>query len=195
MRVQTLVLQDALFPNVVNSAPPKGWSVAERAGGRTVWTRDAPLAYPGRVSWASRGTTVVSSTSEPATEQVKFNAPAGGGTLIFARLDWPGYSATIDGKTVEVRNGDAGLITIDVPAGEHTLALDYETPGLRLGVTLLAGATLVVLIQTFWWWRTVRRTRRRNDAEPHPRNDGGVADATTEISPVLTPAGPHDERI
>ncbi len=195
LRVETLVLQDALFPNVVNNPPPRGWTVVAREDGATVWTRDAPLPYPGRVSWASRGVTVASSTSEPATEQVKFNAPTGGGQLIFARLDWPGYSATIDGKTVEVRNGDAGLITIDVPAGEHTLALDYATPGLRLGVMLVGGATLVVLIQTLWWWRTVRRTRRRNDAAPQNGPDGGVDDATTDISPVLTHAGPNDERI
>nr|WP_052478123.1 YfhO family protein [Kibdelosporangium sp. MJ126-NF4]CEL16322.1 hypothetical protein [Kibdelosporangium sp. MJ126-NF4]CTQ94246.1 hypothetical protein [Kibdelosporangium sp. MJ126-NF4] len=195
MRVQTLVLQDALFPDVVRNPPPKGWSVALRGDGRTVWTRDAPLPYPGRVSWASRGVTVASSTAKPATEQVKFNAPAGGGTLVFARLDWPGYSATIDGRTAEVRNGDAGLITVDVPAGEHTLALDYATPGLRLGVVLVSGATLVVLIQTFWWWRTVRRNRRRDDAAPTDKSGGDIADATTEMSPVLTHAGPHDEKI
>ncbi|MCE7009470.1 hypothetical protein LWC34_42665 [Kibdelosporangium philippinense] len=180
LRVQTLVLQDALFPNVVNSAPPRGWTRIAQSGGRTVWTRDAPLPYPGRVSWASRGVTVASSTSESATEQVKFSAPAGGGQLIFARLDWPGYSATVDGKTAEVRNGDAGLITIDVPAGEHTLSLDYETPGLRLGVTLLGGATLVVLIQTLWWWRT---TRRRADATQEKDTENGVAE---DASPVLT---------
>jgi hypothetical protein len=191
MRVQTLVLQDALFPNVVNGTPPKGWSVVERGSGRTVWTRDAPLPYPGRVSWASRGTTVVSANAEPATEQVKFTAAGTGGTLMFARLDWPGYSATIDGKPATVRSGDAGLITVDVPAGEHVLQLDYETPGLRFGTWILAAATLVVMIQTIWWWITRRRDKRRNDAAPAEV----TADTGTEKPPVLTHAGPHDKEI
>ncbi|MFC5099459.1 hypothetical protein ACFPQC_01855, partial [Kibdelosporangium philippinense] len=142
------VLQDALFPNVVNTARRRALDGASRrVAAGTVWTRDAPLPYPGRVSWASRGVTVASSTSESATEQVKFSAPAGGGQLIFARLDWPDTARPSTVRRPRFATATLGLITIDVPAGEHTLSLDYETPGLRLGVTLLGGATLVVLIR------------------------------------------------
>src|SRR5262249_39880601 len=48
LRVQTLVLQNSLYPDPV---VPSGWTMVHKDEVRTVWTRDAPLSYPGRVSW------------------------------------------------------------------------------------------------------------------------------------------------
>ena len=187
MRVETLVLQDKLFPDLVGRTPPAGWSVLLRDGARTVWVRDLPPPYPGRVSWASGGTTVLTSAAETDHEQVRFRAPDGGGKLIFARLDWPGYTATVDGRPIAVQNGFAGLITVDLPPGEHTLELSYQEPGVRLGFWVLIGAAAVSLAQTGWLLAAARRGRRR--AEPTVVHDEDTGHDDTITPPVMTHTG------
>ena len=83
-------------------------------------------------------------------------------TTVFPHLasaDWPGYTATVDGQPVEVSNGPAGLVAVDVPAGEHALVLAFETPGQRLGFLALGAAATLVTLQTVVW--TVCHRRRR----------------------------------
>lgn len=185
LRVQTLVLQNRLLPDVVDEAPPDGWRELVRDGARTVWLREVPLPYPGRVSYASSGTEVLSADAGAEHERVTFRA-SGDGELIFARLAWPGYSATIDGRPVDVINGEAGLITVAVPSGEHVLELDFRAPGLRLGWLVLIGATGVVLVQSVLWWIAGRRERRRHAESPTDSEGDTTADDTM---PVLTHAG------
>jgi uncharacterized membrane protein YfhO len=52
----------------------------------------------------------------------------------------------VDGREVAVASNAAGLVTVDVPAGEHQLALSYESPGLRVGALLAAAAAAVVVL-------------------------------------------------
>lgn len=161
MRVSTLVLQrDLLGDDVVDrQEPPPGWQVAERTPVRAVWVRDEPYADDGRVSWSSPGIEVLADASEEEREVVRYTADDAG-RVLFARLAWPGYSATVDGDEVPVIDGPAGLVAVPVPAGEHTLVLDYEPPGLRAGAFAAAGAALVVLLQGgLWSWPGHRRRR------------------------------------
>jgi len=97
LRIQALVLQNALLPEVVDRPPSPGWRVAARDDVRTMWVRRQPLPYPGRVSWTSPGVTVRSASAAQDDETVAYQALAGGGRLLFARLDWPGYSVSVDG--------------------------------------------------------------------------------------------------
>ena len=180
LRVQTLILQNQLLPDIVDAPPPPGWQVVAHDDVRTAWVRTAPLPYPGRVSWASPGTDVLSSDNQPESEAVSYRAPTAGGRLLFARLNWPGYTATVDGAAVPVRETDAGLITIDVPPGQHTLGLSFTEPGLRLGAWALGAATVISLIQTaFWWWR--RRRLRAVKEQPD----------TSDVVEVNPPALTH----
>ncbi|NKQ53505.1 hypothetical protein HFP15_11495 [Amycolatopsis sp. K13G38] len=161
LRVQTLILQRALLPGVVSQPPPPGWQMMASNDVRTVWVRSAP-PYPGRVSWASPGTQVLSSDNQPESEAVSYRAPAEGGRLLFARLRWPGYTATLDGRPVPVGETDAGLIVVNVPPGQHVLRLSFTEPGLRTGAWALGGAAVIALVHTgFWYWRR----RRRHAAE------------------------------
>lgn len=185
LRVETLVLQNKLFPDIVNKAPKPGWSLALKDDVRTVWLRDEAPAYPGRVSWAQRGTEVLSSDSRDEIETTKVRVPAQGGELIYARLAWPGYVATIDGKPVEVVDGQAGLINISLPPGEHEVRLEFVAPGLHLGLWILIGATGVVVIQSVIWW-TARRRRPATGAEAET---GSEEDHGATIEPALTHAG------
>ncbi|NEK85364.1 hypothetical protein GCU60_06250 [Blastococcus saxobsidens] len=161
LRVSTLVLQrDLLGDEVVDGQPPPGWRVVERSPVRAVWVRDEPYADEGRVSWTSPAIEVLADSAEEADEVVRYRAEDAG-RVLFARLAWPGYSVTVDGDEVPAIDGPAGLLAVSVPAGEHTLALEYTPPGLRVGAAAAAGAGLVVVLQSGLWWWQRRRTRRR----------------------------------
>jgi hypothetical protein len=155
--VSTLVIQHSLVPEVVDLEPPAGWRQADESDVRTVWVRDEPPVNEGRVTWAAPGIEVVDDTSTPRRETVEYRADEGG-RLVMARLAWPGYTATVDGREIDVEDGPAGLVVLDVPAGEHTLVLSYEPPGLRLGVAAAGSAAVVVVLQSLLWWWQRRRS-------------------------------------
>jgi hypothetical protein len=167
LRVSTLVIQRSLRPDVANQAPPEGWRVAHETPVRTVWTRERPLEGEGRASWSSPGVELRSDSGEPQRETVRYRATASG-RILFARLAWPGYAATVDGRDVDVVDGPAGLLAVDVPTGEGTLVLTYTAPGLRLGAVAVAAAGAVVLAQAvLWLWQSRRsRTRARTPRDP-----------------------------
>ena len=120
LRLETVVVQNDL-PGVADVAVPDGWRVAERSAAVTVLRREATLPRPqGRLSDAPVGTVVADDVAAPRGEAVRIT-DGPGGTLTFARLAWPGYTARLDGAELPVRQGPAGLLTVDVPAGAHEL--------------------------------------------------------------------------
>ncbi|MGH3942223.1 MAG: hypothetical protein ACRDTG_27110 [Pseudonocardiaceae bacterium] len=161
--VSTLVLQRSLLPDTAGAIPPLGWQVAEQNGVRTVWLRTRPLTEQGRLTWSSSGVVILADSGQPQREIVHYRSDGGPGRVLFARLNWPGYTATVDAVPVEVSNGPAGLVAVDVPAGEHTLVLAFETPGQRLGFLALAIATTIAALQTLAWIVFRRRRRQRSD--------------------------------
>lgn len=163
LRVSTLVIQRSLNPEAASQAPPEGWRRLERTPVRTVWVREQPLEGEGRVSWATLDVEVQADSGSARRESVRYRAD-GPGRLLFARLAWPGYTATVDGRKVEVEDGPAGLVVVDVPAGSGTLELTHATPGLRLGLAAAAAAGAVVVLQTALWLWHGRRSRARRGA-------------------------------
>ncbi|MGH3914934.1 MAG: hypothetical protein ACRDTC_16230 [Pseudonocardiaceae bacterium] len=161
LRISTLVLQHSLLPDIVGRPPPPGWHLTDRDSARTVWTRDRPLLEQGRLSWASCGIQVLADSVQPHSETVRYRCADPEGRLLFARLSWPGYTATVDGHPVKVSDGPAGLVAVDVPGGEHTLVLSFETPGERLGLLALGAAATIVALQTLVWIRFHRRRKRQ----------------------------------
>jgi hypothetical protein len=175
LRVQTLVIDARLLPGPAAGPPPDGWSVAARDDLRTVWVRDPTVGYDGRLSWVSPGVEVLSDAGTGVREEVRFQA-ARAGTLVFARLTWPGYTATLDGRPVRVLDGPAGLLTVEVPAGRHVLEVDFRSPGSSVGTAALGVATLVSLVQSVVWAVGGHRRRQRGapllTAEPGPAPEG-----------------------
>ncbi|EIE97495.1 hypothetical protein [Saccharomonospora glauca] len=141
--VTTVVVQNALVPETKTAEPPAGWRVGERDEVVTVLRRQAPPQWPNStLTWASPGLDVTDATTvHGATgatgETVRFTAT--GSTehrLVFARLAWPGYRATVNGVAVPVETTPAGLVTVTLPEGTHTglLELDWSPPGQSVGV-------------------------------------------------------------
>jgi hypothetical protein len=173
VRLDTVVVQNDLLVDARYGLPP-GWRVAERTAVVTVLRRDAPLPYPdGRLSEAPPGTVVLDDVASDRGETVRLGGGPGG-TLTFARLAWPGYTAHVDGADVAVRQGPAGLLTVDVPAGARDLVLSWRPPafGVSLASALLGAALALAQV-------LVRRRRPRPTTPAPP---------VTPPAPVAAPA-------
>ena len=173
LRVETLVLQRSLLPEETDGQGRPGWRVAERDDVREVWVREDPLPYDDRVAWVSEGAEVEPVSSAAGREVVRVSAPPEGARVLFSRLAWPGHEATIDGEAVEVVDGPAGLLEVEVPGGDHELVVTFTSPGVRLGLAALAGAALVVLAHSVVWGLLRRRDRARETAPPPAEVVGG----------------------
>lgn len=166
LRAQTVVVTRAAG---VSLDTPPGWSLATRSGLANVYTRDEPVPYAdGRVSGVGSAVTVSSDRMHGQTsETLEVTAGAGSEqqrTITFARLAWPGYSATVDGNNLPVTIGPDGLLSIVVPADltDARVALSFTPPGLWAGVAgmLLGIVSLIALI-------LVRESRRRAERHGH----------------------------
>ena len=70
-------------------------------------------------------------------------------TAVYQSFDFAGWEATIDGQRIPINPTEPeGLITFDVPAGSHTLAVSWHSTPLRstlLGLSVLAMAGTAVV--------------------------------------------------
>jgi hypothetical protein len=139
---------------------PAGWSVRQRTTFTTIVHRDAPLAWPGgRLSWSGTGVTVRS--DEANGNRGERTTYTGQGPVLFAALAWPGWQATVDGRTVPVEQGPAGLMKVDLPsaaAGGSTLQLSFTPPGTNLTTPLIGFGLLGGVAFGALW--EIRRRRR-----------------------------------
>lgn len=162
LRVETVVVQKAGFPRLARTDPPDGWSTVAEDDVRVVWRRDAPLPFPGRVSGVSDDLAVSDSEATETSERVRVVSPVGG-QLTFARLAWPGYTATADGAAIPVTRTDEGLVQLDVPAGAAVVELSYTPPGVILGGTATVVAVILAAVLGF----VTRRRRVVGTREDH----------------------------
>jgi hypothetical protein len=92
--------------------------------------------------------------------QATLDSPA---TVVFYTYDFPGWQATVDGQIVSHRtHRPYGLIAVDVPAGEHTLAIRFgTTPARTAGAAIsLASLLIAVALLIFGGRRTMADGRR-----------------------------------
>ena len=162
LRLETVTVQKALI-DLSKRPLPQGWHIAESDESRVILRRDVPLALPGDVSWSSTGMHVLNATTDGNNELVTLSPSTGNGELLFARLAWPGYNVQADSKPLSWKQGPAGLLEVDVPAGTSHVSIHYETPGLTLGlVSLLVGWVIALVLSGVEFFRR----RRRGNAVP-----------------------------
>ena len=79
-------------------------------------------------------------------EAYTLSTTTAGPSLLRAAIPiYPGWSATVDGRAVDLRAVDHALIGIPVPAGRHAVELRYRSWTLRVGA-LLSLATLALMM-------------------------------------------------
>lgn len=132
-----------------------GFTLTARRDNTALWQH--PLAAEsGTLSTTTRGVTAADDdlTSEiDETAQVS-NPGQAPGDVAFARMWWPGYTATLDGKPLTVTTTDSMLVTVVVPPGAHgTLELRYwpstwhwALPVAGLGIVGAAGVASAALV-------------------------------------------------
>ncbi len=86
-----------------------------------------------------------------ASDEVLVNAD-GPVTVQFYTYDYPGWRVAIDGRTVSHRHEPPyGLITVDVPDGEHHVSLRMgSTPPRVVGGLMSLVAALAIVVGLFW---------------------------------------------
>jgi hypothetical protein len=66
------------------------------------------------------------------------------GVLVLSEIDYPAWKASIDGQPANVLVADATLRAVPVPAGVHTVELEFESRSLWLG-SVISGLAVGVL--------------------------------------------------
>jgi hypothetical protein len=104
------------------------------------------------------GTTVVQTGDRPLAWTYQI---AGDDPFVFRLLHFyfPGWSATLDGVPVAIEPAEPdGLMTIEVPAGSHTLAVRFgDTPPRAVGWAISIAALALLLAGRLLAWRLARR--------------------------------------
>lgn len=161
LRVRTVAVQRSL---VEAPTVPAGWDVVRSNEMVTVLRRQAPPEHPrGRLSWASDGVEVVSDVERGARhERVRYRSSGDPAQLVFARLAWPGYSATVDGRSVSVEATRSGLVRVELPSGVENgvVALTWRPPGYSVGVLCIVLGAVLALVGTIAHFRRSGRSRR-----------------------------------
>ena len=126
--------------------PPQGWHVAESDERSVTWVRDAETPPAGSAVWASDGTTFTQGPESDLSSTVHIDSVGPeGGTIVFSRLDWPGYTAS--GATISEDPVRGYLLTVDVPpdAAGTDVTVTFRPPAWRaiLAAMALAGTITV----------------------------------------------------
>ncbi|GAB2685016.1 hypothetical protein GCM10027089_01820 [Nocardia thraciensis] len=183
MLIDRVVLQRALFPDVPSQPAPEGWkwvdypgheryiAVLERTGG--------PVStVNGRVA-DTRNATATSVSESDTGSRVRVSSESGG-RVVFARLGWPGYRVTLDGKPVPFTTVAKSFVAVDIPAGtkDAELELTWRPPGWKIGAaTFAAGLAGIGVLQ----WLYIR-SRRKDEPAPGDRE---LSETDRELADIV----------
>lgn len=108
---------------------------------RTALLHGAPAPAP-----SSGGAGTVRLLAETPTE-VRLEVRRGGpGWLVARQSHFPGWEATVNGRTTPTTRADVAFTAVPVPEGTSTVVLRYRPLSVRLGLLLTALAMLVGLV-------------------------------------------------
>lgn len=153
-----------------NDEAPSGWTEVDRTDVVTVYERDSAIPFPnGTISSTGADVSVsadekIGVTAESVTVSTT-GGPSGDRTLTFARIAWPGYTVSVDGKSIAATSGPAGLLTVELPPGldDAELTMRFTPPGLVAG--LVAGAAGVIVLGGTIWACARRRRAESHDTD------------------------------
>jgi hypothetical protein len=126
------------FPVGVKQKPKGSTLEAQYAAGETVARFDeTPLP---------EGASIVEADYGPNRARVVVETPAAFRARYLA-FYFPGWRATVDGKAVAITpTNPEGLISFDVPAGQHTVTIRFGETPLRLACDIISSLSLTILL-------------------------------------------------
>lgn len=165
MLLDRVVLQKAQFPRTDQKPPPPGWHwvavPADIADKVSVLERnDGPISeQPGRIS-ATVNADATPISSDADSERVRVSSVTGG-SVVFARLAWPGYTATLDGKPLPTQGLGDVFLYVDIPPGtsDAELEITFRPPGQRIGFAGLGFGVVLIAAMTVLYYRGNRQRR------------------------------------
>ncbi len=88
--------------------------------------------------------------------------------LVFFSVPYEdGWTATVNGKPVEVEKVNYGFMAVLCEAGDNVIHFDYETPGLHYGFRLTFCGLLVLIVYLIWAKWKFRGVRPKHYAHTH----------------------------
>ena len=90
------------------------------------------------------------------------------GLLVLPDTYFPGWTATVNGRSGTIYPTDGALRGVTVPKGASRVELRYAPLVFPLGIALAAGGLLVFLVvwAASWWRARSRRVRPMSTAQP-----------------------------
>jgi hypothetical protein len=159
LRIDQVVLPFGPRDSLLDGRLEAPWRRVEQD--HTAAYRRAGYELPGLLSYAAPGVDVGATEACPrqhSRECVDVTTAGDGGRVVFARLWFPGYSATLDGEPIDVVAHDDTLVAVDLPpdaAGE--LVISYRSPGfVPLSVVAVVVVCGLVVAQALAHRRRVR---------------------------------------
>ncbi|MBF6467705.1 hypothetical protein IU427_21300 [Nocardia beijingensis] len=189
MKVDRVVLQRALYPDARDQPAPSGWRWVDYPGhGKYIWVLervDGPISgRDGRIA-ATQGVTATSVAESDTTSRVRVSSP-GGGRIVFARLGWPGYRVTIDGRAIPSTLVAKTFVAVDVPAGSSgELVLSWQPPGLWIGVAAALAGLLGVGALEGAYLRGRRRLDGSAEASDAPSPPDAAPTPDTDLADAV----------
>ncbi|MEU6586274.1 hypothetical protein [Nocardia sp. NPDC046763] len=160
MKVDRVVLQRAQYPDAGEHPAPPGWKWVDCPGHeRYIWVlerENGPISTTPGPSDA-RDVTATQIGRDSVSSHLRVTSPDGG-RLVFARLAWPGYRVTLDGRDIGFHTVANTFVAVDIPQGTRNadLVVAWRPPGWKIGIaTALAGFLGLALLH--WLYRRERR--------------------------------------
>lgn len=168
------ILTDADHPiSALEATPvPEGWSRVGSTGQSVIWTRDEQTAPAGTAVWASQGVTYTQGDESNLSSTVHIDEVGPrGGTIVFSRLAWPGYTVDGGGQAPALRGY---LLTVDVPADAAgtDITVTFRPPAWRVVLAAMAGAVGITVMGT-----VLQTVRARRELHTRARDGGSTAAA------------------
>ncbi|MBY6687705.1 hypothetical protein HQ305_20990 [Rhodococcus sp. BP-149] len=176
LRLETIVVQNSGpygGPRALDALPESDWAVTTD-GPVTIGRRIRGLPWPnGRLSALGDGVAVISDVTDSDTrESLRYT---GSGTATFALLAWPGWTATVDGQSVDVDPTDGGLLQVNLPDGGREAVIEYSPPGQSVGIAFAAAGLVLALGQAL---AVGLVDRRRRSVAPDRSDQSDAVDVT-----------------